>query len=78
MPTPDERPLYDFSCPACGHEMSAAKSLCMQMGINSGSGRCLRCKTYFRLKLLPDLENPTHMEAALIPAEPDEEEEKAA
>jgi transcription elongation factor Elf1 len=51
------RPLkerYDFSCCGCGHEQSLAPSIMMEMGINSGHGRCSKCAMFLHLELKQD------------------------
>lgn len=44
-------PGYAFDCPNCGHSQRAMPSLFMQMGINSGGGKCLECKIYLHLEV---------------------------
>jgi len=47
---------YDFTCPKCGKQLWAAPSMFMQMGVNSGRGTCPRCKKFFHLEVVPDLD----------------------
>ena len=46
---------YDFTCPKCEHKQFLHKSMAMEMGINTGSGSCLKCKTFLHLEITPDL-----------------------
>lgn len=43
----DTRQRYKGICPVCGKENWICKSLAMEMGINTGVGRCLGCDTFF-------------------------------
>ena len=47
---------YDFVCPGCKKQLWAAPSKFMQRGVNSGHGTCPRCKTFFHLEIVPDLD----------------------
>ena len=42
---------YDFDCAVCGHNQGMNPSILMELGMNSGSGRCLRCKEFLRLEV---------------------------
>ena len=48
-------PRYNFKCPSCGHEQSAATSILMNMGLNRGHGSCMKCKTFLHLEILDDM-----------------------
>ena len=50
------RETYDFVCPGCKKQLWAAPSMSMQMGMNSGHGTCPRCKMFFHLEIVPDLD----------------------
>lgn len=45
---------YPFSCPQCEYVQMAVPSIFMEMGINAGHGRCLRCGTYLSLEIAPE------------------------
>lgn len=45
----DTRQRYKGICPVCGKENWICKSLAMEMGINTGVGRCLGCDTFCTL-----------------------------
>lgn len=55
---------YNFTCPNCGYEQSAAPSILMEMSYNNGCGSCLECKSFLHLMIVPDL-NGDAMEAIL-------------
>lgn len=42
---------YNFDCPECGHGMSAAPSIAMHGGLNTGHGSCTKCSAFFRLEI---------------------------
>jgi len=47
---------YDFTCPTCGATLWAKPSMMMtEFGINSGTGSCLKCKTFLHLEIVPDI-----------------------
>lgn len=41
-------------CPVCGKENWICKSLAMEMGINTGVGRCLGCDTFLHITYNPE------------------------
>lgn len=45
---------YNFTCKKCGHSQMMKPSFLMFNGINTGGGRCLKCKAYLRLKINED------------------------
>ena len=45
---------YDFACCKCGHEMQFAPCIIMQMGVNSGHGRCSKCGEFLALHIEGD------------------------
>ena len=53
---------YNFTCPVCKHEQSAAPSMGMTMGLNDGHGHCKKCGLFLHLRIAPDI-NGDHMEA---------------
>lgn len=57
--TPNGRRVYPFSCPACGHEAVAAKSMAMECGMNAGGGSCAQCGQHLNLEMSPDLDGDT-------------------
>ena len=50
----DTRQRYKGICPVCGKENWICKSLAMEMGINTGVGRCLGCDTFLRITYNPE------------------------
>lgn len=50
----DTRKRYKGVCPVCGKENWICKSIAMEMGINSGHGSCLRCKTFLHIAFNPE------------------------
>jgi len=52
---------YDFACAKCGHEMQFAPCIFMQMGINSGSGKCTSCGAFLKLYIDDDKETGRSM-----------------
>ncbi len=48
---------YKVICPMCKNNFDVAKSLFMEMGFNSGSCTCPKCKKYLHLEC--DEENKT-------------------
>ena len=48
-------PRYNFKCPSCGYEQSAAPSIFMNMGLNRGCGSCMKCKTFLHLEIIDDM-----------------------
>ncbi len=61
--TRDLRRWYDLICPKCGYDQHAAPSMFMEMGFNSGHGKCLKCSAFLHLRIVPDLDGDA-MEAA--------------
>jgi transcription elongation factor Elf1 len=55
---------YNFTCPNCKYEQSAAPSLFMNMGHNRGCGDCFNCDVLLHLEIIPDL-NGNKMKATL-------------
>lgn len=56
---------YNFTCPNCFYEQSAAPSLLMEMiGYNAGHGGCMNCDVFLHLEIIPDL-NGNEMKATL-------------
>ena len=49
----DTRQRYKGICPVCGKENWICKSLAMEMGINTGVGRCLGCDTFLHITYNP-------------------------
>jgi len=47
---------YNFTCPNCLYEQSAAPSLFMEMGYNAGHGSCMNCDVFLHLEIVPDLD----------------------
>lgn len=47
---------YKFNYAACGAELTAKPSFSMQLGINSGHGTCLKCKSFLHLMIDSDLD----------------------
>lgn len=45
---------YPFTCVVCGHEQIAQISIFMHMGLNSGHGSCLQCRTFLHLEIQGD------------------------
>ena len=45
---------YNFECPQCGHEQSAAPSMAMQQNLNQGHGSCMKCDTFLHLEIVGD------------------------
>lgn len=41
-------------CPVCGKENWICKSIAMEMGINTGHGACLGCKTFLHITFNPE------------------------
>ena len=50
----DTRQRYKGICPVCGKENWFCKSLAMEMGINTGVGRCLGCDTFLHITYNPE------------------------
>lgn len=50
----DTRQRYKGICPVCGKENWICKSLAMEMGINTGVGRCLGCDTFLHITYNPE------------------------
>lgn len=46
----DNRRRYKGVCPLCGKENWICKSVAMEVGINSGHGRCLGCGTFMHIQ----------------------------
>jgi hypothetical protein len=47
----DNRPRLKCTCPVCGNIFYACKSILMEaFGVNSGSGSCPECSTFFHLE----------------------------
>lgn len=46
---------YNFICPNCKYEQSAAPSMFMEMGLNLGHGTCMKCKMFLHLEIVPDI-----------------------
>jgi transcription elongation factor Elf1 len=44
-------PRYNFTCPNCMYEQSAAPSIFMSMGHNSGCGSCSNCDVFLHLEI---------------------------
>ena len=42
---------YSCVCVQCGYEFEAARSLWMDMGLNSGHGSCPKCRTFLHLEI---------------------------
>lgn len=68
----DTRERYKGVCPVCGKENWICKSLAMEMGINTGVGSCLRCKTFLHITF-----NPERQEMDLERFEDHEKSQKA-
>lgn len=46
------KPVYDFTCAACGHPMRFRPSLAMTFGQReAGHGTCSKCHTFLRLSI---------------------------
>ena len=50
----DARKRYKGVCPVCGKENWICKSIEMEMGINTGHGACLGCKTFLHITFNPE------------------------
>lgn len=50
----DNRKRYKGVCPVCGKENWICKSIAMEMGINTGHGACLGCKTFLHITFNPE------------------------
>lgn len=50
----DARKRYKGVCPVCGKENWICKSIAMEMGINTGHGACLGCKTFLHITFNPE------------------------
>lgn len=48
------RKRYKGVCPVCGKENWICKSIAMEMGINTGHGACLGCKTFLHITFNPE------------------------
>lgn len=51
-----EKKRYNFTCPNCLYEQSAAPCIGMEMGVNSGHGSCMNCGAFLHLMIVPDLD----------------------
>ena len=46
----EEQVRYKVICPNCNENFDVAKSILMEMGINTGSCTCPQCKIYLHLE----------------------------
>lgn len=52
MKTTKKPQRYKCKCPKCSERFDVQKSILMQMGINTGSCNCPKCKTLLHLEVI--------------------------